>query len=244
MNPEFLESWQVQILLALRAGDTDSALRNWQSFFTKSRSSGLSEKEIFLSAATLGQEDLNHDVLEKFGAGVVAQHPSAPMARLMQVVFAVNAERWQTGFALIWKGLETFPDQPEIAQLLASMLARQPDEKGITWLQGYVERHPKELGIREQLARALVANKRLTAAKQQFLAIHDTKTTPTIQMSLGLIELELNNGAEAETWLRPLLEEPALREMATYIWRKPCSFKDKKPTQFSSGKRSRVRITA
>ncbi len=215
-NPEFIESWQVQILLALKAGDLDSALRNWQAFFSKSRTSGVSEKEIFLSAATLGQEGIDPDVLGKFGAGIVEQHPNSPMALLMQVVFAVNAERWQTGFDLLWQGLEKHPDQSEIAQLLASMLARQPNDKGISWLLGYTERHPNELSIREQLARALVADKKLEEAKQQFLAIQNIKPSPTIQMSLGLIELELNDPIEAEKWIRPLLEQIALREMASY----------------------------
>lgn len=215
-NPEFIESWQVQILLALKAGNTDTALRNWQTFFSKSRSSGVSEKEIFLSAATLGQEGLDPDVLEKFGAGVVVLHPDSYMALLMQVVFAVNAERWQKGFDLLWQGLKKYPDQAEIAQLVASMLARQPNDQGITWLLSYIERHPNELGIREQLARALVANKNLEAAKQQFLAIQTLKPSPTIQMSLGLIELELNNPSEAEKWIRPLLELNALKEMASY----------------------------
>ncbi len=227
-NPAFLESWQVQILLALRAKNPSEALSNWEGFFARSRAAGLSEKEIFLSAATLGQEELDADVLKIFAEGIVQRHPEAYMAILMQVVFAVNHERWQSAFEYLWVGLRRFPDQAELVQLLASMLARQPDEKGINWLQGYIERNPKDLAIREQLARALVANKRLEEAKTLFLSIQQAKSSITTQMSIGLIELELNRPVEAEAWIRPLVEEPALREMASYYLAQSLFFQDKK----------------
>lgn len=215
-NPAFLESWQLQVVLKLRDNDLDGAMTAWQAFYAHSRAEQVAERDIFMSAATLGQEVISADTLIAFGDRVAQQYPS-PFSVFMQVIFVANSERWQAAYDRLMPALEKYPDQAELAQLMGTLLTKQVYAPGMTWLSAYYDRHPDAVLVGEQYARALVSAKRLDEARVMFeRLLKQQPDLPTVQMSLGLIELELSHPDKAEKWLRPLLNNQRLADMARY----------------------------
>lgn len=216
LNPNRIESWQVQVVLALRANDVEKAWQAWRAFYQQGMSKGSSEKSLYMSTATLVQDDLSIDTLIAFSARIAQEQPS-PYAEFLQVMFLASASRLTEAYDRLMQALQTYPDQPELAQMLASLSMRLADGRGVDWLEGYVQRHPEDVVVAEQLGRLYVTLQQLPKAKAQFATLLEQNPRLTsVAMSLALIELELGNADAAEKLLLPLVDNRRLSDMARY----------------------------
>ncbi|MBD3767526.1 MAG: tetratricopeptide repeat protein [Gammaproteobacteria bacterium] len=216
LNPNRIESWQVQVVLALRANNVEKAWQAWRSFYEQGLAKGNSEKSLYMATATLVQDDLSIDTLIAFSARIAQEQPS-PYAEFVQVMFLASANRLSDAYNRLTKALERYVDQPELAQMLASLSMRLADGRGVDWLVGYVQRHPEDLVVGEQLGRLYVTLQQLPLAKAQFARLlEQNPRLNSVSMSLALIELELGNAAVAEKLLLPLVDDRRLSDMARY----------------------------
>ena len=216
MNPNQIESWQVQVLLALRAKDVEKAWLAWQAFYQQGLAKGNSEKSLYMATATLVQDDLSIDTLIAFSARIAQEQPS-PYAEFVQVMFLASASRLPEAYERLMQALQRYPDQAELAQLLSSLSTRMADGKGVDWLVGYVQRHPEDVVVAEQLGRLYVTLQQLPLAKAQFSRLlEQNPRLSSVAMSLALIELELGHAQAAEKLLLPLVDDRRLGDMARY----------------------------
>lgn len=216
LNPNRIESWQVQVVLALRANDVEKAWQAWRSFYQQGLAKGSSEKSLYMATATLVQDDLAIDTLIAFSARIAQEQPSA-YAEFLQVMFLASASRLSDAYERLMQALQHYTDQPELAQMLASLSTRLADGRGVDWLVGYVQRHPEDVVVGEQLGRLYVTLQQLPLAKAQFSRLLEQNPRLTsVAMSLALIELELGNAEVAEALLLPLVDDRRLSDMARY----------------------------
>ncbi len=216
LNPNRIESWQVQVVLALRANDVEKAWQAWRSFYQQGLAKGSSEKSLYMATATLVQDDLAIDTLIAFSARIAQEQPSA-YAEFLQVIFLASASRLSDAYERLMQALQHYTDQPELAQMLASLSTRLADGRGVDWLVGYVQRHPEDVVVGEQLGRLYVTLQQLPLAKAQFSRLLEQNPRLTsVAMSLALIELELGNAEVAEALLLPLVDDRRLSDMARY----------------------------
>lgn len=216
LNPNRIESWQVQVVLALRANDVEKAWQAWRSFYQQGLAKGSSEKSLYMATATLVQDDLSIDTLIAFSARIAQEQPSA-YAEFVQVMFLASANRLPEAYQRLMQSLASYTDQPELAQMLASLSMRLADGRGVDWLVGYVQRHPEDVVVGEQLGRLYVSLQQLPLAKAQFASLlAQNPRLTSVAMSLALIELELGNAPSAEKLLLPLVEDRRLSDMARY----------------------------
>lgn len=216
LNPNRIESWQVQVVLALRANDVEKAWQAWRSFYQHGLAKGSSEKSLYMATATLVQDDLSIDTLIAFSARIAQEQPSV-YAEFVQVMFLASANRLTDAYQRLTLALQAYPDQPELAQIMASLSMRLADGRGVDWLVGYVQRHPEDVVVGEQLGRLYVSLQQLPLAKAQFASLlAQNPRLTSVAMSLALIELELGNASSAEKLLLPLVEDRRLSEMARY----------------------------
>lgn len=216
LNPNFIESWQVQVVLQLRAGDVPAALSAWESFYQHSLDKGVSEKEIFLSTATLAQEDMDAQTLLSFSEQLAIKHPSA-YAEFAHVMLMAASGSVAAAFDRVMIANAHYPDQTELAQLTASLAVKLADGRGVDWLSAYWHKHPEDLVVGEQLGRVYVASGQLPAAQSQFRSVlQQSSSVASVQMSLALVELELKQYEDAEHLLQPLTHDKRYADMARY----------------------------
>jgi tetratricopeptide (TPR) repeat protein len=216
INPNRIESWQVKVVLALRANDVEKAWQAWRSFYQQGLTKGSNEKSLYMATATLVQDDLSIDTLIAFSARIAQEQPS-PYAEFLQVMFLVSASRLPEAYDRLMLALQRYPDQPELAQMLASLSTRMADGRGVEWLVAYVQRQPEDVVVAEQLGRLYVTLQQLPLAKAQFARLLEQNPRLTsVSMSLALIELELGEAASAEKLLLPLVDDRRLSDMARY----------------------------
>ncbi len=133
INPNRIESWQVQVVLALRANDVEKAWQAWRSFYQQGLAKGSSEKSLYMATATLAQDDLSVDTLIAFSARIAQEQPS-PYAEFLQVMFLASANRLSDAYQRLMQALQTYADQPELAQMLASFLKQEFNRNLLTKL--------------------------------------------------------------------------------------------------------------
>jgi Tfp pilus assembly protein PilF len=226
-NPDFIESWQVQVVLQLRAQDVSAALNAWESFYQHSRDKGVSEKEIFLSTATLAQDDMEPSVLLSFSEQLATRHPGA-YAEFSHVMLLAAVASLDVAFDRVELANQRYQDQPELAQLTASLAVKLANGRGIDWLVAYWTNHTQDMVVGEQLGRLYVAMGQLNKAQQQFvdvLARHPAAAS--VQMSLSLVDLELKQAADAERLLTPLISDKRYADMARYYLGQALYFQNK-----------------
>jgi tetratricopeptide (TPR) repeat protein len=132
-------------------------------------------------------------------------------------MFLASASRLSDAYERLMQALQHYTDQPELAQMLASLSTRLADGRGVDWLVGYVQRHPEDVVVGEQLGRLYVTLQQLPLAKAQFSRLLEQNPRLTsVAMSLALIELELGNAGVAEALLLPLVDDRRLSDMARY----------------------------
>ncbi len=226
-NPNFIESWQVQVVLQLRAKNVSAALSSWESFYQHSQDKGVSDKEIFLSTATLAQEETDIETLLSFSKQLVVTHPSA-YSEFTHIMFIAATGDLSAAFEQLERANQRYPEQAELAQLTASLAIKLADGRGVNWLRAYWQAHPQDILVGEQLGRIYVAIAQLTEAQTQFLAVLQAHpNTASIQISLALVDLELKQPEEAEQLLTPLIRDKRYADMARYYLAQALYFQDK-----------------
>lgn len=216
LNPAFLESWQVQVILKLRENDVPAAASAWQAFYRHSQEKGISDKEIFLSTATLGHDGIAPETLVAF-ANQIADQQSSVYAEFMRVMLLSAADKPVEAMQRLLKVTQRYAEHAELAQLMASLLVKNPDPQGMDWLKTYWQTHSDEADIGEQLGRAYVVAQQLTLAKAQFAEVlRQHPQQASVRMSLALVELELKNASAAQVLLEVLVSDKRYADMARY----------------------------
>lgn len=216
LNPNRIESWQASVVMALREGQVEQAVQSWNAYFKQGLARGASAKSLYMSTVSLVQDDLPSEIAISFSARIAQEQPSE-YAEFVHVMFLASANQTNAAFERLLLAIERYPDRAELMQLLASLAVRSADNRAVVPLQVYLDRHPEDIALAEQLGRLYVGLQRLVEARAQFeriLASH--VNLPNVAMSLALIELELGDAAAAQVRLESLVADARLADMARY----------------------------
>ncbi len=135
-------------------------------------------------------------------------YPQLPEARFAVAQAAFSAGKYDEANAEIKQALAIKPDW-EIGVLFnAQMLQqRETSAKAVEYLQRFLNTYPKSREVRASYARLLINNKQLKEARAEYqLLLEDQPANADIVVTIGLLSLQLNEFATAETWLKRGLE--------------------------------------
>ncbi|MCK9282958.1 MAG: tetratricopeptide repeat protein [Rhodocyclaceae bacterium] len=140
---------------------------------------------------------------------VTTPYLSLPEARFTRAQAAAAAKDEMRAMAELDELMKLRPDWAPGVMFKAQLLLRTP-EKALDILDAYLKRQPAPTGdnanLRQMRARLLVELKRYEEAQQAFSALlAEQPDNADLLYALGLLALQLGDGAAAEKHLRPLL---------------------------------------
>ena len=135
-------------------------------------------------------------------------YPQLPEAHFAIAQAAFSAGKYDEATAEIKQALAIKPDWEAGALFNAQILQqRESNAKAIEYLQRFLDTYPKSREIRASYARLLINNKQLKEARAEYqLLLEDQPANADIVVTIGLLSLQMNEFATAETWLKRGLE--------------------------------------
>lgn len=131
--------------------------------------------------------------------GLAEAHYTVAMA-------ASSAGVHERALAEVLRALELRPDWDMAALLGAQLVSRESPDKGIAFLQEFVERNPGAHDAQLHLARALVGEKRYAEAQKHFdQLLKDFPDNPEVVYPVAILALQQNNLELAESQFKHLL---------------------------------------
>jgi tetratricopeptide (TPR) repeat protein len=140
---------------------------------------------------------------------LVAPHSAVPEARLAvaQAAAAADNDTLALEEAQAASKLRPAWEQPVLFE--AGVLQKKSPAAAIARLRAFIDANPKSREVRLAHARALVADKQFDAAREQFAGLRtDFPDNVDVVYALGLLSLQLEDHAQAETQFKRLLELP------------------------------------
>jgi tetratricopeptide (TPR) repeat protein len=135
-------------------------------------------------------------------------YPQLPEAHLALAQAALAAGKLDVAGAEGREALRLRPDW-EMGALFQAQLIQQRDsaQKAAEYLQGYLQTYPNAREVRASYARLLISAKQIKEARAQYLLLlEEQPASADINVTAGLLSLQLNDFDAAETYLLRGLE--------------------------------------
>ncbi|WP_052501421.1 tetratricopeptide repeat protein [Thiomicrospira microaerophila] len=215
LDPMQASAWRVGYLMALRHGEVEEAISAWQSY---------------RKVSDLSLED---DLKNASAQAVQATQPEIGMA-FFQRLGQLYPQDWSAGFALAYAAnhynqpllaLEALEDVAtrlaaplEVYFALANLYIEQDlTARGLAFLAEFMAQNPTQWMMQERFARLEVKAALYLSAKQRYQRIIDANPRAfTSLLSLALLELELGELAQAQTYFLTLSSVEGYRDVSHY----------------------------
>ncbi len=202
LDPDSVEARQTLLQLLLATGKTSEM----KPYLQKLLADDATRANSFLSIA--GMLSRSQD---KAGVYKLMQDLAKPYPTLPEAHFALAHAAWSNGKESIALAELKIADQYhpgwEIGALLQGQILQAKPEDALTFYRNFLQTYPNSQDVRLAFARALVNEKQLTEAKQQFdLLIQAKPDDPNIQVTLGLLSIQLEDSINAEACFKRALE--------------------------------------
>jgi tetratricopeptide (TPR) repeat protein len=135
-------------------------------------------------------------------------YPQLPEAHLATGQAALAAGKPDPAAAEVKEALKLRPDW-ELGALLQAQLIQQREstQKAAEYLQGFLQSYPKAREVRASYARLLISDKQIKEARAQYLLLLEEQPgNADVNVTVGLLSLQLNDFDDAETHLKRGLE--------------------------------------
>lgn len=165
---------------------------------------GTLQLRLAMALARLGRTDEAITVLET----LLAQSPDAAHARLALARLYLVKKQPDKAIAAYRQLLEQSPEQVQAVLECGQLLEQQEEpDAAFALYQSYINQNPRAAAVRQRLAEYFLARQQLSDALTQLQAVQQQfPANLQIINRIGLIQLELENWAEAESAFRLLLE--------------------------------------
>jgi tetratricopeptide (TPR) repeat protein len=161
----------------------------------------------FLQLSTLLARNKDRKAVVELVSGLAERYPRVPEARLAVAQAAWNAGDETLALEESSAALKLKPDWELAALFRAQALQRRSSDEALTFLSGYLAKHPDAKDARLNYARLLVTNKRHAEARKQFeLLVQQFPQNPDVVMAVALLAMQAADYDAAETQLRRALE--------------------------------------
>ncbi len=205
LAPDDQEARRILTLLALRAGDTKTALDNLEALVNMPQDQ--SRQTLDLTVAVLGNAKDRKAALQVLDT-LAKRHPDNALVQYSRGVVALYAEQSQLALDSAEAALKLRPDWQEAKLLKArAQLALGQTEVALKALKAMVDQTPTALPLRMVYGRALLSARRYDEALAQFAEL--TKQAPQnadVTYAYGLLLLDAGRLDEAESTFHSLLE--------------------------------------
>ncbi|MDX2478846.1 MAG: tetratricopeptide repeat protein, partial [Desulfuromusa sp.] len=156
-----------------------------------------------MALARLERTDEAITVLES----LLEQSPGSALARLTLARLYLGKKQTGKATAAYQQLLERHPEQLQAVLEYGRLLEQQDQGAALALYQSFINRNPRAAAVRQQLAQYFLARHQLGDALVQLQAVRQQfPANLQIINRIGLIQLELENWAEAESAFRLLLE--------------------------------------
>ncbi|MFK5925656.1 MAG: tetratricopeptide repeat protein [Desulfuromusa sp.] len=137
---------------------------------------------------------------------LLKQQPESGLAQLTLARLYLDAKQADKATAIYKKLLKKQPDQLPAVLEYGKLLERQDQDAALELYQAFITRNPRAAAVRQQLAQYFLVRRQPEDALLQLQAVRQQfpDNLPVINQ-IGLIQLELENWAEAENAFRLLL---------------------------------------
>jgi tetratricopeptide (TPR) repeat protein len=154
---------------------------------------------------------------------------AAPEAHYAVSLAASSAGENERALAEVRRALELRPDWEMAALFEAQLLSRESGAAAISFLQDFVERHPKARDVQLHLARALIGEKRYGEAKRHFeQLLKDYPDRPEVVYPVAMLALQLDDRKLAEAQLKHLLTLDVPDKSVAYFYLGQIAEEDKR----------------
>ena len=215
LTPDDLEARQSLAALALRVGNEDEALRQFEYLIEHSQDEeGGRYHSTLVLLAREPDKQLALNVMEKLSS----RHPGDAEAFYAYARLAVHAQNWPVAAQNIEQALKLRPDWTE-ALVLQAQISLKQDQAAVARqrLAAALEREPDNVELRMAYARLLVDMEEFEAARDEYeILLEQRPDDGQVVYSLALLALEGEQLDEAEGLFKRLIELEFQTQQAYY----------------------------
>lgn len=202
LDPNSVEARQTLIQLLLASGKTSDLRPYLQKLLADETNRG----NTFLSIAGLLSRSQ-----DKAGVFKLMQELAKPYPTLAEAHFAVAHAAWSDGKESValaeLKTADQYQPGWEIGALLHGQILQDKPADALAFYRDFLDTYANSPDVRLAYARLLVNEKQFSEAKQQFdLIIQAKPDDPNIQVTLGLLNIQLEDLTSAEDCFKRALE--------------------------------------
>ena len=202
LDPDSVEARQTLLQLLLASGQT----ADMRPYLQKLLADEANRPNTFLSITGLLSRSQ-----DKAGVYKLMQELAKPYPTLPEAHFAIAHAAWSDGkesAALAeLKLANQYRPGWEIGALLQAQILQKNPQDALGFYQDFLQSYPNSPDVRLAFAKALIDAKELTEAKQQFDVLIKAKPDDAnMQVTLGLLSIQLEDSATAEACFKKALE--------------------------------------
>ncbi len=204
LEPERNEARQSLAALALRAGNLDEAYDQFEYLL---RAAG-DDVPTYQSLTALLARNEDRELAVTLMGRLAQQHPDSAQAHLAYARLALHADKAELALREAEAALAIAPALTEALILRAGVRYKLGDvQRAQQELQAAVNAQPKDIELRQAMARLLLDEQDLAGATAQFKQIIRLEPgNADALFSLGLLAMEQQQSKEAEKYFRALAE--------------------------------------
>lgn len=215
LEPESQDVLQVLAAFQLQKGDREGARKNLVQLLSMGEYK-TSTDYLKLARFFIRSDDQKPmlDVLEE----IAAEKPNDPEVLRAYLLLAIQLEQPERALEKSARLVELEAEPLANALLHVEVLKQNAkEEEAIIFLQGYLQRNPKESKARLQLARLYIDLKQYQSAREEFLPLYqEDPQDQGVLLALSLVSLQLDNLDEARKYLSSLTKIDAQKDRAFY----------------------------
>lgn len=215
LEPEELNVHQLNVVLAMRSGDDDTALTHLERIVELGAEG---ESRGFLAAMTASLQDKDTEYADRLMARLVEAHPDEPEAMYVLALMATMTEHYPQASERVDRLLQMAPDLVRgIALKARILLAQERKDAAKAVLEDGIERAPGDSSLRAAYARMLLEMNDAEAAYEQYRKLLELnpKDLETVYL-LGMLALQRDNAEDARTWFGQLYRAGVRRDDSAF----------------------------
>jgi tetratricopeptide (TPR) repeat protein len=203
LDPDSVEARQTLLQLLLASGKTS----DMRPYLQKLLADEANRPNTFLSIAGLLSRSQDKAGVYKLMQDLAKPYPTLPEAHFALAHAAWSAGKEPAALAEL-KTADQYRPGWEIGALLQGQILLQAHtDDALAFYRDFLESYPNSQDVRLAYATALVNAKQLAEAKQQFdLIVQAKPNDPNIQVTLGLLSIQLEDSATAEASFKHALD--------------------------------------
>lgn len=215
VEPDSALAWRVAYLMALRNGEVEEALADWENYRAKSN---LHLEDDLKTSASQVAQSIDATIALGFFEKVYEKYPKEWAAGYAYAYIAEQFSRPDLAVSILEETAAKHSMPGEAYFLLAnSYIASNQAARGLANLVSFLQENPEDWSIQERYARLEVMAGRYQEAKGRYeLILKHNPQASTSKLSLALLYLELGELDPAKKLLEQVVNAEGYQDVSQY----------------------------